>query len=102
MCDSKGRWLGGLFHGLGGFGIADLGYKSAKRKDAATIAAINQEKQQKLEANKIANSTQSTEEITNNQNLNKKKLTQKVPLNTFNTGVTIGNQSSIGLNLGGY
>ena len=72
-----------------------------KAKASAQVNAANQAAQQQVEANKIANQTQSTEEL-QNPTLAQKLKEQKVPLNTSNTGATVGTPTSVGLNLGGY
>lgn len=102
MCDSKGRWMGLLTHGILGYAISDMGYKKAKKQDAAAINAANQAAANQVEQNNIANSVQSTENTTNTEELNKKIATQRVPLNTSLTGASTGYQTSVGLNLGGY
>lgn len=77
--------------------------KKAKNQTNAAINAANQAAADQVEKNKLANSVQTTEPATQStQDAVKKLATQKVPLNTSNTGATIGSQSSVGLNLGGY
>lgn len=104
MCDSKGKWLSFMHGGLLGFMLNNQSYKKAQRQDQATINAANQAAQNQVEQNKLANSVQSTEDTTTKTtDTNTKKLiTQKVPLNTSSTGATVGSQTSVGLNLGGY
>lgn len=103
MCDSKGRWLSFMFGGLAGTLLNNQSYKKAKAKDTAAINAANQAAANQVEQNKLANSVQTTEETTDTATDAIKKLTtQKVPLNTSNTGATVGSQTSVGLNLGGY
>ena len=102
MCDSKGRWLSFMFGGLAGTLLNNQSYKKAKAKDAAAINAANQAAANQVEQNKLANSVQTTEETTTATDAIKKLTTQKVPLNTTNTGATVGSQTSVGLNLGGY
>lgn len=103
MCDSKGRWLSFMFGGLAGTLLNNQNYKKAKAKDTAAINAANQAAANQVEQNKLANSVQTTEETTDTATDAIKKLTtQKVPLNTSNTGATVGSQTSVGLNLGGY
>lgn len=103
MCDSKGKWLSFMFGGLGGYLLNNNSYKKARKEDAATINAANQAAADQVEKNKVANSVQTTEPATQStQDAVKKLATQKVPLNTQNTGATIGSQTSVGLNLGGY
>lgn len=100
MCNAKG--LLGWF-----YPPSLLGWNSDKKANTQTLNAAKQDAQQIIhsqkEKNKLANSVQTTEVATQaNQNTVKKLATQKVPLNTQNTGATIGSQSSVGLNLGGY
>ena len=99
MCNAKG--LLGWF-----YPPSLLGWnsdKKAKRQANATINAANQAAANQVEKNKLANSVQTTEKTnTATQDAVKKLATQKVPLNTTNTGATIGSPSSVGLNLGGY
>lgn len=102
MCDSKGRWLSFMFGGLAGTLLNNQSYKKAKAKDTAAINAANQAAANQVEQNKLANSVQTTEETTTATDAIKKLTTQKVPLNTSNTGATVGSQTSVGLNLGGY
>ena len=102
MCDSKGRWLSFMFGGLAGTLLNNQSYKKAKAKDAAAINAANQAAANQVEQNKLANSVQTTEETTTATDAIKKLTTQKVPLTTSNTGATVGSQTSVGLNLGGY
>ena len=102
MCDSKGRWLSFMFGGLAGTLINNQNYKKAKAKDTAAINAANQAAANQVEQNKLANSIQTTEEATTATDAIKKLTPQKVPLNTSNTGATVGSQTSVGLNLGGY
>lgn len=80
-------------------------YKRAKKKDQATINAINQSAQDKINQNKLASLDQTTENTTTTTDTNnntKKLITRKLPLNTSSTGATIGSSTSVGLNLGGY
>ena len=102
MCDSKGRWLSFMFGGLAGTLLNNQSYKKAKAKDTAAINAANQAAANQVEQNKLANSIQTTEEATTATDAIKKLTPQKVPLNTSNTGATVGSQTSVGLNLGGY
>ena len=99
MCNAKG--LLGFF-----YPPSLLGWnsdKKAKRQANAQINAANQAAADQVEKNKVANSVQTTEPATQStQDAVKKLATQKVPLNTQNTGATIGSQTSVGLNLGGY
>ena len=63
----------------------------------------NQAAANQVEKNKLANSVQTTEKTnTATQDAVKKLATQKVPLNTTNTGASMGSSSAVGLNLGGY
>ncbi len=104
MCNTKnGGWLNWLILDPSIGFISNYTYKKAKKKDQAAINAANQAAADQVEANKVANSVQSTEPAAQStQDAVKKLATQKVPLNTSNTGATIGSQSSVGLNLGGY
>lgn len=102
MCFMKdGGWLE-----LDPFNMSSLSgsYKRAKKKDQATINAINQSAQDKINQNKLASSDQTTENTatTTDTNTTKKLITRKLPLNTSSTGATIGSSTSVGLNLGGY
>lgn len=102
MCDSKGKWLSFLHGGLFGYMLNNQSYKKAKKQDTAAINAANQAAANQVEQNKLANSTQTTENTTSNTTDTKKITTQRVPLNTSSTGATLGSQTSVGLNLGGY
>ena len=99
MCNAKG--LLGWF-----YPPSLLGWnsdKKAKRQANATINAANQAAANQVEKNKLANSVQTTEKTnTATQDAVKKLVTQKVPLNTTNTGASMGSSSAVGLNLGGY
>lgn len=95
MCNFK-DWLG-----ISWFGFSEKNYKKAKNQDIATINSANKAASDQVEANKIANSVQSTEELTNPMLADKLKQ-QKVPLNTGNTGLAVASPTSVGLNLGGY
>ena len=99
MCNAKGL-LGWFYH------PSLLGWnsdKKAKRQANATINAANQAAANQVEKNKLANSVQTTEKTnTATQDAVKKLATQKVPLNTTNTGASMGSSSAVGLNLGGY
>ena len=76
--------------------------KKDKKKTNAQINAINKKVEEHIEANKLANSVQTTEPTTNTALEEKlKQQQQKVPLNTAGTGVTTL-PSTVGLNLGGY
>ena len=101
MCDPVSLSLTGA--ALLGTAYGASRIKKDKKKTSAQINTINQTAQNQITKNKIANSVQSTEPATQaTQEAVKKLTTQKVPLNTSNTGATIGSQSSVGLNLGGY
>lgn len=100
MCDAKSLMA---FY----FPPSLLGWNSDKKdnkKANAQINAANQAAQAQVENNKIANSVQSTEKQPQQQqnNIAQKLQTKKLPLNTSNTGATVGSQTSVGLNLGGY
>lgn len=87
-----------------GMGMSYLQHRSdkkAKQETQAKIDAANKAAQDQVEANKLANSVQSTEEL-KNPTLADKLKQQKVPLNTGNTGVATASPTSVGLNLGGY
>lgn len=100
MCDI-GQTLMHFFYPPSLIGLNSRSDRKAKAKDAAAIKAANQAAANQVEQNKIANSVQSTEPTTPQEAI--KKITpQKVPLNTTNTGATVGAPSSVGLNLGGY
>ena len=66
------------------------------------IDAANQAAQEQITNNQLANSVQSTTTDADTLNLQQKLASQKVPLNTTNTGLAVGNGLSSGLNLGGY
>lgn len=102
MCDTKnGGWLNWVFlDPTIGF-LSSQTYKKAKKQDTAAINAANQAAKDQVENNKIANSVQTTEQQTQQETI-KKLNTKKVPLNTGNTGATVGGSSAVGLNLGGY
>ena len=95
MCNFK-DWLG-----ISWFGFSEKNYKKAKAQDAAAMKAANQAAADQIEANKVANSLQSTTPM-EEQDLKQKLAAQKIPLNTTNTGLAVGNGLSTGLNLGGY
>ena len=101
MCDPVSLTLAAVGTGVGMSVLQDRQNKKAKKENNAAIQGINQAAQQQVEANKIANQTQSTEEL-QNPTLAQKLKEQKVPLNTSNTGATVGTPTSVGLNLGGY
>lgn len=104
MCDPISA---AIIVGLGaGTGMSYLQNKNNKKDKAQMNARINSLEQaasDQVEANKLANSVQSTDPSLIEENKLKDKLAaQKVPLNTTNTGVAVGNGLSTGLNLGGY
>ena len=101
MCDPVSLTLGAIATGVGMSVIQDKQNKKAKKKTNANIQNINQEAQAQVEANKIANQVQTTDEL-KPPTLADKLKEQKVPLNTSNTGVSVGNSLNTGLNLGGY
>ena len=77
--------------------------KKAKKAANAQINAANKAAADQVEANKIANSVQSTDpSLIEEKKLKDKLAAQKIPLNTTNTGLAVGNGLSTGLNLGGY
>ena len=83
---------------------AALDRKAKKKSEAPTQAAlkqINKQPEERIEQNKLANSTQSTEEL-KNPTLAEQLKQQKVPLNTGSTGTSFSTPTSVGLNLGGY
>lgn len=102
MCDPVSLSLAAV--GLGStILVGNKKANKAKAKTNSQINAANQAAADQVEKNKLANSVQTTEPATQStQDAVKKLATQKVPLNTQNTGATIGSQSSVGLNLGGY
>lgn len=100
MCDPVSLALTAVAVG-GGWAYGNRKNNKEKDKASARINAANQAAQDQVEANKIANSVQSTEEL-KNPTLADKLKQQKVPLNTGNTGVATANPTSVGLNLGGY
>lgn len=101
MCDPVSLTLGAIATGVGMSVVQDRQNKKAKKKNNAAIQGINQEAQQQVEANKIANQVQTTDEL-KPPTLAQKLKEQKVPLNTSNTGATVGTPTAVGLNLGGY
>ena len=76
-------------------------YDKAKKKTQKQIDNIKQEAADQVEANKLANGVQSTTPM-EEEPLKQKLAAQKIPLNTTNTGLAVGNGLSSGLNLGGY
>lgn len=92
--------------GVTGLALNKEANKKRDRATQATINAINQQHQEKVEFNKLANSVQTTatKQPTTNTELEEKlkqqQQQQKVPLNTAGTGVTTL-PSTVGLNLGG-
>lgn len=78
--------------------------KNSNKAEAQTqnkIDAANQAAQEQITNNQLANSVQSTTNA-DTVNLQQKLAAQKIPLNTTNTGLAVGNGLSTGLNLGGY
>lgn len=103
MCDPVSLSLAAV--GLGSsILISNKQNKKAQKQTNAQINAANQAAQKQIDLNKRANSAETTETVDTTADELKRKLnaSQKVPLNTQNTGATIGSQSSVGLNLGGY
>jgi hypothetical protein len=95
--------------GFAGTWALNYATRADKEKDKAInqmnkkIDSINQNAQERVEENKLASSVQSTDPTMNDKpTLQDKLATQKVPLNTTNTGLAVGNGLSTGLNLGGY
>lgn len=99
MCDPVTLSLTGA--ALVGTAYGASRIKKDKKRTQAQLNSINQTVNEHIEANKLANSVQSTEEL-KNPTLADKLKQQKVPLNTGNTGVATANPTSVGLNLGGY
>lgn len=76
--------------------------KKANQQLQANLDKLEQEKQAKIEENKLASSVQSTTELPN-PTLQDKLENQKIPLNGLgDSGLAVGNSLSTGLNLGGY
>lgn len=102
MCDPISA---SIVIGLGaGAGMSYLQNKNNKKDKAqmnARIDSLEQAASDQVEANKLANSVQSTTPM-EEQDLKQKLAAQKIPLNTTNTGLAVGNGLSSGLNLGGY
>jgi hypothetical protein len=81
----------------------DKNYDKAKKETNKKIQAAEEAAQDQVEANKLANSVQATDpSLIEEKKLKDKLAAQKVPLNTTNTGLAVGNGLSTGLNLGGY
>jgi hypothetical protein len=104
MCDPISA---SIVIGLGaGAGMSYLQNKNNKKDKAQMNARINsleQAAQDQVEANKLANSVQATDpSLIEEPKLKDKLAAQKIPLNTTNTGLAVGNGLSTGLNLGGY
>ena len=91
----------GVSGGIGMNYLQNRNNKKAKAQTNTQINAADQAAQDQIEANKLANSTQSTEEL-KNPLLNEELKKQKVPLNTGSTGTQFSTPTSVGLNLGGY
>ena len=101
MCDPVSLTLTAL--GVGsGLVLSNHKNNKEKAKANAQIQAANQAAADQVEANKIANSVQSTTAMEEEETLKQKLATQKVPLNTTTTGLAVGNNLTTGLNLGGY
>ena len=99
MCDAKS--LFGFFYPPSLIGWNS--HKKANAQAAKDIKAADAEVDKQIEANKIANSAQTTAAMQEEEDLKKKLAAQKVPLNTnTTTGLSVGNSLSTGLNLGGY
>lgn len=100
MCDPVSLTLTAI--GVGsGLLLSNHKNNKEKAKSNAQIQAANQAAADQIEANKVANSLQSTTPM-EEQDLKQKLAAQKIPLNTTNTGLAVGNSLSTGLNLGGY
>ena len=84
--------------------IGGATYSHIKKNDKeanAKVQAANQTLANQIENNKIANSVQTTEKQPQQTDpLKKLQQVQKTPLNSITTN--LGNQSAVGLNLGGY
>lgn len=103
MCGTKnGGWLNWLVLDPTMGWLSNKRYKDAKKKDQKVIDEANQAVQNQIEQNKLANSTQTTENIATTTSDTKNLITQKLPLNTSFTGAALGSSTSVGLNLGGY
>ena len=100
MCDPVSLTLTAIGVGSGML-LSNHKNNKEKAKANAQIQAANQAAADQVEANKVANSLQSTTPM-EEQDLKQKLAAQKIPLNTTNTGVAVGNGLSTGLNLGGY
>jgi hypothetical protein len=101
MCDPVTATVLGLASGVGMSYLQNKNNKKDKNRMNARISALEQEANKQVEANKIANQVQTTDEL-KPPTLADKLKEQKVPLNTSNTGATVGTPTSVGLNLGGY
>lgn len=77
------------------------GDRKAQNQAQNKIDAANNAAQEQITNNQLANSVQSTT-TADTVNLQQKLAAQKIPLNTTNTGLAVGNSLSTGLNLGGY
>ena len=104
MCIStkNGGWLNWLFLDPVLGHVSSYTYKKAKKEDQQAINSANQAAADQIEQNKLANSEQSTEDTSATETTTKEITTQRVPLNTSLTGASVGTQTSVGLNLGGY
>lgn len=102
MC-SVTSWLTSLIKGTAMYMWQDKNYDKAKKETNKTIQAAEEAAQDQVEANKLANSVQATDpSLIEEKKLKDKLAAQKIPLNTTNTGLAVGNGLSTGLNLGGY
>lgn len=100
MCDPVSLTLTAIGVGSGML-LSNHKNNKEKAKANAQIKAANQAAADQAEANKVANSLQTTTPM-EEQDLKQKLAAQKVPLNPTNTGLAVGNGLSTGLNLGGY
>ena len=100
MCDPVSLTLTAIGVGSGML-LSNHKNNKEKAKANAQIKAANQAATDQVEANKVANSLQSTTSM-EEQDLKQKLAAQKIPLNTTNSGLAVGNGLSTGLNLGGY
>lgn len=100
MCDPVSLTLTAIGVGSGML-LSNHKNNKEKAKANAQIQAANQAAADQVEANKVANSLQTTTPM-EEQDLKQKLAAQKIPLNTTNSGLAVGNGLSTGLNLGGY
>ena len=101
MCDPVTATVFSIASGVGMSYLQNKNNKKDKNRMNARISALEQEANKQVEANKIANQVQTTDEL-KPPTLADKLKEQKVPLNTSNTGVAVNNSLNTGLNLGGY